>query len=94
MSSQDKYERYPDWKLERFLLGELDPDEMEMIRREIEKDPDLENRLEAFRQSDKEILERYPAQMMEQRIRAKVRKSGPSGADYRVAFGSKVSNYV
>jgi len=57
------------WKLERYLLGELDPEEMERIRAELEADGALRDRLEALKNSDTEIRERYPAEWMSRRIR-------------------------
>lgn len=89
MSSQEKHERIPNWKLERYLLGELDPDEMEIVRQEIEKDSALKQSLEALRQSDREILERYPASRMERRIRGKLKRQGVSGAGFRTALGKR-----
>lgn len=90
MSSQEKFDRIPDWRLERFLLGELDPGEMEIIRQEIEKDHSLKHRLQALRQSDREILERYPASMMDRRIREKLKKPGVPGAGFRTLIRSKL----
>jgi len=61
-------ETIPDWKCERFLLGELDHDEMEVIRRRLEQDEELRARLEELESSGRRILERYPSKMMASRI--------------------------
>lgn len=51
---------FPDWKLERYLLGELPEKEMESFRQELERSELLRARVEALRVSGGEILELYP----------------------------------
>jgi hypothetical protein len=62
----------PDWKLERFLLEELDDLEMQEIRAWIETDEVLQKRLRAMEQSNQEILREYPPGWMASRIREKL----------------------
>lgn len=61
----------PDWKLERYLQGTLPHAEAEEIRIAESEDDVLHARLEALRQSDKEILARYPAERTVPKIREK-----------------------
>ena len=46
MSPQNTYEGIPDWKLERYILGELPQEEIERIRRETENSTLLRERLD------------------------------------------------
>jgi hypothetical protein len=68
----------PDWKLERLVLGILDEAEDKHIRKMIEEAPDIQKRLQAIEESNKEILEKYPpvsvAKSIEQRAHKKQRK--------------------
>lgn len=68
-----------DWKLERYLLGELPRDELDLIQKRIETDPLLSKRLEALKESNENILERYPASWMGRAIRTKVGERQTSG---------------
>lgn len=74
MNPRDR-EQIPDWKLERFLLGELDPDEMNRIERELKGDEALQARLKALEESNQELLERYPAPWMARQIERKLESS-------------------
>jgi hypothetical protein len=89
MNSQERYSEIPDWKLERYLLGELDPGEMDRIRQEIDKNDALGIRLEALRQSDKEILERYPVSRMGRQINRKLKGAEASSTRINTGFRSK-----
>jgi hypothetical protein len=79
MKAREDSRKTPDWKLERYLLGELPADEMDFIRAELERDPRLPPRLDALKRSDEEIRARYPADSMSRQIRGKV--EGPAGRD-------------
>ncbi|NKB65966.1 MAG: ActD-like protein [Candidatus Latescibacteria bacterium] len=59
---------YPDWELERYLLGELPSPRLTQIRRAAALDPRLQSRLQALQTSNQEILQRYPAAWMAGRI--------------------------
>jgi len=59
----------PDWKLERYLLGELPDEQINEIDRLLEHDNELMERIRALRESDRSILEKYPAETMADRIR-------------------------
>ncbi len=70
----------PDWKLERYALGELPPDESEVIRARLQAEAeavrtgltprgDLSARLEALQQSDAEILAAHPPRQVAAELR-------------------------
>lgn len=63
--------RIPDWKLERYLIGELPAPEMEIVRRAAESDSSVRQRLEQLRLSDQEILRRYSPEWMTHQIVAR-----------------------
>jgi hypothetical protein len=67
----------PDWKLERFLLGELGEADMRQIQEVLESDPSLQARLDALQQSNREIHEKYPPGWMSNRIRDKLAEATP-----------------
>ena len=50
-----------DYFLERFVLGELPPDETEEVARAAAADPSVRAALDGLRASDREILACYPA---------------------------------
>lgn len=60
--------RVPEWKMERYLIDELPPPEMESVRRAAESDPSVRQRLEELRLSNQEILRRYPPDRMIRQI--------------------------
>jgi len=62
----------PDWKCERYLLGELSPSEMQAMQRALRSDPGLRARLEALEQSNAETLRQYPTGWMAQQIRTRL----------------------
>ena len=62
----------PDWKLERYLLGELPPLEAAEIRKRESVDDILRLRLEKLCQSNTEILTQYPSDRMIDVIKSKV----------------------
>lgn len=70
-----------DYKLERYLLGELPSDEFDFIRRQVEEDSGVRERLEALEQSNRELSEKYPPAWMSRRIRLKI--EGPVVAGKR-----------
>jgi hypothetical protein len=56
-----KIETITDLTLERYILGELHQDQMDSIRRALELDTGLRERLEKLIESNNTILKRYPA---------------------------------
>jgi anti-sigma-K factor RskA len=90
MNGKNANEHITDFKLERYLLNELDAAEMEQIKRAAQSDESLRARLETLERSNREILEKYPSDWMGQRIREKlgVRTQAPAktrrGWDFRV----------
>lgn len=57
-----------DWLLERYALDELPADKAAEIARRVESDPALAARLQALKDSDREVLAQYPAPQMAERI--------------------------
>lgn len=65
----------PDWKLERYVLGELPKPELESIRKRTESDELLQTRLRALEQSDAEVRSAYPTGEMTAGIRRRLNGS-------------------
>jgi len=59
----------PDWKLERYLLGELPSDELGAIAALERGDDELRGRIAALRADDDAILARYPPAWMVRKMR-------------------------
>jgi len=62
-----KKDYVPDWKLERYLLGELPAADLEAIAALEQNDDGLRARLDALRASNDEILAKYPPAWMARR---------------------------
>ena len=62
----------PDLILERYRLGEMSAAEIEEIRRRLEMDEGLRDRLQALSESDGEIARRYPPGWLAERIRERL----------------------
>lgn len=77
----DAQARVPDLYLERYRLGELPEGERNRIERLLELDPELRGRLEALQAADAEVARRYPASLMDERIRARARATGTSRSE-------------
>jgi hypothetical protein len=63
------HNKIPEWRLERFRLGELPESEMAKIRQQLVEDPAMQRQLEALERDSCEILRRYPAEVYLERIR-------------------------
>ncbi|MCU0241920.1 MAG: ActD-like protein [Vicinamibacteria bacterium] len=61
-----------DWQLERFFLGELPSEEMETVRRAAAADPELQRRLAAMQDSNRQVLQEHPAPVVLAGIRARL----------------------
>lgn len=59
----------PDWKLERYLLGELSFFQMKGVKERLKVDEKAKKRLAVLRESNEEILTFYPADAMAEQIR-------------------------
>lgn len=85
----------PDWKLERFLLGELSSEEMRAIESRMASDPDLRRRLEILEASNAEILNEHPPREMTKAILNRARPAGSTpartGTTYRRALVSAMA---
>jgi hypothetical protein len=64
----------PDWKLERYLLEELPPDEMTFIRQEATQNNALGGRLEALVQANQAMHAQHPPAWMARQIRMKAER--------------------
>ena len=76
----------PDWKLERFLLGELSSEEMRAIESRMASDPDLRRRLEILEASNAEILNEHPPREMTKAILNRARPAGSTPARTRTTY--------
>ena len=65
-------ETVPDWLLERFRLGELAAEEAEAVRRTIDSDPSVGDRLAALDRADADIHAVYPPRVVAAGIRARL----------------------
>lgn len=61
-----------EWKLERFLLGELPDKEIQSILLRLENDESLRETVDRLRQSDQEILHLYPAKEIVPQIKREI----------------------
>jgi hypothetical protein len=66
-------EEISDLSLEQYALGELPPKEEARVRAELARDAGLRDRLDALRESDRQILAAYPVEDMAAVIRGKLR---------------------
>ncbi|MDR0307420.1 MAG: DUF4384 domain-containing protein [Chitinispirillales bacterium] len=66
----DTNKKIPNWKLERFILGELSADELNAIAELERSDTALRQRITALRSSNEEMLEKYPLSRMIKEARA------------------------
>jgi hypothetical protein len=66
-------EEISDLSLEQYALGELPPKEEARVRAELARDAGLRDRLDALRESDRQILSSYPVQDMAAMLRGKLR---------------------
>jgi hypothetical protein len=84
MTTRENDTPIPDWKCERFLLGELDEREMEHIRQLSRQNPELRRRLSDLEHSNQEILRQYPSGVMARQIEEKL-----AAADARVTGANR-----
>jgi len=77
----------PDWKLERYLLGELPKREIEAIAALERDDEELRGRVAALRASNDEILAQYPPALMAEKARAAL--AGEPGSSVKPARNGK-----
>jgi hypothetical protein len=79
--------RIPEWKLERYLIGELPALEMESIRRAAESDPAVRQRLEQLWLSNQDILAQYPPDLMTHQIQARATPAASSQPASGISIG-------
>ena len=65
----------PDWQLERYLLGELSTDLEKEVKRRLTRDESLQKRLQALKESNREILETYSPDIQAREIEKRYAKS-------------------
>ena len=66
----------PEWKLERYVLGELPEEEIRDIDERRKSDPAVNEAVSRIERSNREILSTYPAERMRQEIYRKARDRG------------------
>lgn len=76
---------WPDWKLERYLLGELPPDSAAGLEARLGSDPDLGRRLAALRAEHAALRAAHPTAGMAAGIARRLRLSDPAGSRSRQA---------
>ena len=69
----------PDALLERYLLGELPADQMEVLQLRAQSETELQTRLAALRASDESVLKAYSSAGMAEAIRARHRSRARAG---------------
>jgi len=67
-----------DLMLEQYQLGELTSDQEKAIREALERSPELRTRLDALRESDREIVNSYPAERVVPQIKERLFRAGLS----------------
>ena len=75
MNRQDHPE-VSDYRLERYLLGELPAAELDPLRQRIESDSGLGERLAALERSNEELHQRFPPEWMAGQIKSKMQRIG------------------
>ena len=75
MNRQDHPE-VSDFRLERYLLGELPAAELDALRQRIESDSGLGERLAALERSNEELHQRFPPEWMAGQIKLKMQRTG------------------
>ncbi len=81
----------PDWKLERYRIGELPAQEMDRVRTAVDSDPSIRRRLEELQLSSEDILKSYPPEWMGCQIRSRAQSAVPSrrpASPPSIRFGS------
>ena len=68
-------EKIPEWKLERYILGELPQQQMEEIDRLRGEDPSIEKSIRSLEESNREILKAYDPGKMAAEITHKYERS-------------------
>ncbi len=68
--------KLPEWKIERYLLGELPDEELQRIDRLRAEDAELAAEIDRLQASNQEILTKYPADEMAAKIRQRAEASG------------------
>ncbi len=58
----------PDWQLERYLLGELSANLEKEVGNQLDADPSLQTRLDALKESNREILSSYTPEIQSRQI--------------------------
>lgn len=77
----------PDWKLERYRLGELGAEQAEQVSRALAGDAPTRDRLARLRADDERILAAHPARVVAAQVRTRLeRASRPGATRARVAW--------
>lgn len=73
----------PQWKLERFVLGELPAAELSALRTRVEADADLQQQVQALRDGNADVLQNYPAPWMARQIQTRSASAPVTGRSFR-----------
>ncbi|MBI5509632.1 MAG: hypothetical protein HY903_12840 [Deltaproteobacteria bacterium] len=82
----------PEWKLERYLLGELPQDEYKALEARIASEPSLSERVAVLLRSNAMILQQYPVEAEARQIRGRLHMAAVS-AHHRAASRRRFSFY-
>lgn len=78
--------RVPDLLVERYRLGEMNPDELAAFNERLRTDDELRRRLAALDASDEAIRQSYPPAMLAAQIRQRLEAGASAGEDRRAAW--------
>lgn len=70
--------KLPEWKLERYVLGELPEEDLQQIARLQESDAEVAESIALIERSNQEILAHYPAKEMAEKIQTRTAQTRPA----------------
>jgi anti-sigma factor RsiW len=74
---------FPDWMLERFVLGELDAENTQRLRAALPAAPELKARLEALEADSRRTLAQHPAELVERVVERRLSAEPPRRSPLR-----------
>lgn len=80
-----------EYLLERYVLGELPPEDLQALESRIESDASLRRRVEELRRSNRELLKRYPPAWFGRQVRL---RSEPPAARVHRDWGKATSTWL
>jgi hypothetical protein len=82
---------FPDWMLERFLVGELDAENTRRLTTTLATTPELKARLDALEADSRRILAQHPPELVERVVARRLAAAPPRRAWPRVALPGLVA---